>query len=400
MLKHRFPACSTQMNEKPLVYLDSAATTQKPDRVIAAMTQHLNQALANVHRSNYTLAAERTDAFEQVRIQVAHWLNAKHAHEIIWTSGTTEAINRVCSGLEPSVLQAGDEILITHAEHHANLVPWQQLAQATGAKLIVAPLTLDLDLDMAAFRACLNAKTKIVAMNHVSNVTGKINPIQDMIKAAKTVHAITVVDGAQAVAHLHVDVQALECDFYAFSGHKMYGPTGIGVLYGKQTRLDALDPWMFGGEMVKQVTYAHTEFAPLPFRLEAGTPNTDAVIGLGAAVDFLNSFPYAQRWQTEQTLTTYLLKKLRTLPDILVFGSDSNRIGVVSFAFKNLHAFDVAELLDMQGIALRVGSHCAMPFVQSLGVTETLRASLGLYNTQEDIDTLIAALDKAQEFLK
>ncbi len=394
-----FPVSTQRINDQPLIYLDSAATTQKPQVVIDVMTDYLVNPVANVHRAHYDLAVSHTHAFEEARRGVAQWMNAAHAHEIIWTSGTTESINRVSQTLGDDFLQKGDEILITAVEHHANLVPWQQLAKRYAATLVIAPVTADLELDLQGFQRLLSQKTRIVAMAHVSNVTGKINPIAQMIQMAKQVGALTLVDGAQAVAHLPIDVQALGCDFYAFSGHKMYGPTGIGVLYGQTKRLQQLDPWLYGGEMIEKVTYTQTHFAQLPFKLEAGTPNIEGVIGLHAAVKFLQNLDHRQCWLYEQQLTNTLLTQLKQVPGVNIFGSLDNRIGVVSFVLENIHAFDISTLLDMQGIAVRIGTHCAMPFVHSLGVSETIRVSLGLHNTLEDIHRLIAALQDARTFL-
>lgn len=396
-IRAQFPALAQQVNDNPLIYLDNAATTQKPLAVLQAMDDYYRQDNANVHRAAHTLSCRATQAFEGARERVRAFLHARESREIIWTRGTTEAINLVAHSWGRTTLQPGDEILLSTLEHHANIVPWQQLALATGAQIRVIPLTPQGDLDLQAFHQLLGPHTRLLAITQVSNALGTVNPVAQMVAAARAVGAVTLVDGAQAVSHLSVDVQALGCDFYAFSGHKLYGPTGIGVLYGRAELLEQMPPWQTGGEMIRKVSFSGSSFNDIPLRFEAGTPAIAEAIGLAAALDYLQALPSG--WpQHEQALMSQLLTGLAELAWVEVIGSPRERCGAVSLRFTDYHPQDVGELLDQQGIAVRVGHHCAMPLMEALGLEGTLRISLALYNSSEEIDTLLAALKRIPEF--
>ena len=397
-LRSQFPALSQTVNDHPLVYLDNAATTQKPQPVIAALSGYYQSQNANVHRAAHALSAKATQAFEMARIKVANFINAAASKEIIWTRGTTEAINLVAYSYGMHHLKAGDEIVLSSLEHHANIVPWQQVAAATGAIIKVIPLAPNADLDITAATKLINARTKVLAVTQLSNALGCLTPLTELIALAKAVGAITLVDGAQAVGHFPIDVQALECDFYVFSGHKMFGPTGIGVLYGKAALLEQMPPWQTGGEMIKQVSFAHTTFGELPFKFEAGTPNIAGAIGLGAAIDYLTTLDRAAVAVYEQHRLQQLLEGLTAIPEVTIIGRP--QAGAVSFIVANQHPQDVATLLDMQGVAVRAGHHCAMPLMQALNLPQgTLRASVAFYNNEADIEALLAALRQALELL-
>ena len=397
-IRAQFPALQQQVNDQPLIYLDNAATTQKPLAVLQAMDDYYRRDNANVHRAAHALSGRATAAFEAARERVRLFLHARHSSEIIWTRGTTEAINLVAYSWGQSNLHPGDEILLSVLEHHANIVPWQQVAARTGAVLRVIPLTASGDLDLAAFHALLSPRTRLLAIAQVSNALGTINPVAELITAATAVGAVTLVDGAQAVGHLPVDVQALGCDFYAFSGHKLYGPTGIGVLYGRAERLEQMPPWQTGGEMIQKVSFSGTRFNRPPFRFEAGTPPIAEAIGLAAALDFITALP--DGWLChEAALLQRLLDGLRQLPFIERVGTPSQQVGVVSLRLGDIHPQDAGELLDQMGIAVRVGHHCAMPLMESLGLDGTLRISLALYNSEAEVDALLAALARLPEFL-
>lgn len=396
-LRLDFPLLGQTVNGHPLVYLDNAATTQKPQVVLDALTHYYQSQNANVHRAAHALSGQATQAFEAARSKVAHFINAPCAKQIIWTRGTTEAINLVAYSFGLQQLKAGDEILLSTLEHHANIVPWQQVAAATGAIIKVMPLTPAAELDMAAAARLFSPRTKLLAVSHVSNALGVINPIAELITLAKAVGATTLIDGAQAIGHFPVDVQALDCDFYVFSGHKMFGPTGTGVLYGKREILEAMPPWQTGGEMIKQVSFEHTSFGELPFKFEAGTPNIAGAIGLGAAIDYLSGLDRQALVQHEHDLMQQLLTGLGAMPDVRIIGRPA--AGAVSFVLDEVHPHDLATLLDMQGIAVRTGHHCAMPLMQALHLPHgTIRASLACYNTADDIVALLAGLNKAREF--
>ncbi|WP_248705691.1 cysteine desulfurase [Convivina praedatoris] len=395
-----FPILNEKINGQPLIYLDSAATAQKPAKVLAKVQDYYQHQNANVHRGVYTLSQAATDLYEGARNQVQAFINAADWTEVLFTRGTTESINWVSTAYGQQHLQAGDEILVSYLEHHSNLVPWQVLAQQTGAKLRYVELDEAGRLDLVDLRHKLNPSTKIVALTHVSNVTGVINPIAQITSWAHQVGAVVVVDGAQAAPHLPVDVQALDADFYAFSGHKLMGPTGIGVLYGKKALLEEIPPVQYGGEMIEYVGLDEATFQPLPWRFEAGTPNIAGAIGLGAAIEYLRSIGMAQIAANEAQLTTYALKKLGAIEGLQIYGptNGQNRTGVITFNLADIHPHDVATALDQEGIEVRAGHHCAQPLMRYLGVTATVRVSLYLYNTAAEIDRLVASLVAIKEY--
>ncbi|MGY3896838.1 SufS family cysteine desulfurase [Aeromonas enterica] len=397
-LRGQFPTLAQQVNGHPLVYLDNAATTQKPQAVLDAIAHYYRADNANVHRAAHALSGRATRAFEAARETVAHFINAPHSHEVIWTRGTTEAINLVAQSWGQSELKVGDEIVLSTLEHHANIVPWQLIAERTGALIRVIPLDQHGNLDMAAYQAMLGPRTRLVSVSHVSNALGTVNPVTQMVTAAKAVGAVTLIDGAQAVAHLEVDVQAIGCDFYVFSGHKLYGPTGIGVLWGRTKLLERMPPWQAGGEMIDRVSFSGTTFNTLPFKFEAGTPHIAGAIGLAAAIDFVMEQDKDSLACHEAALTDYLVAGLQQVPGLHLVGEPRQRAGAVSFLLEDIHPQDAATLLDMQGIALRVGHHCAMPLMESLGIGGTMRASLACYNNQDDVDALLAALHRLEDF--
>ncbi|MGK8175057.1 SufS family cysteine desulfurase [Aeromonas dhakensis] len=397
-LRSQFPALAQEVNGHPLVYLDNAATTQKPKAVLDALNHYYRADNANVHRAAHALSGRATRAFEDARETVARFINAPRSHEVIWTRGTTEAINLVAQSWGMSELRAGDEVVLSTLEHHANIVPWQLVAQRTGAVIRVIPLDERGDLDMAAYLAMLGARTRLVSVAHVSNALGTVNPVEQIVAAAKAAGALTLIDGAQAVAHLEVDVQTIGCDFYVFSGHKLYGPTGIGVLWGRTELLERMPPWQAGGEMIDRVSFSGTTFNSLPFKFEAGTPHIAGAIGLAAAIDFVMEQDRGLLASYEAVLTDYLVAGLRQVPGLHLVGEPGQRAGAVSFLLADIHPQDAATLLDMQGIALRVGHHCAMPLMESLGIGGTMRASLACYNNRDDVDALLAALHKLSDF--
>ncbi len=398
-VREQFPILRQQIHGHPLVYLDSAATAHKPECVLQAMLDFYRTDNANVHRSAHTLAGRATQKFEQARQRVADFLHAPFCDEIIWTRGTTEAINLVAQSWGRQTLQAGDEVLVSAMEHHANLVTWQQIAKQTGAQLRIIPLLASGELDLLAYQAMLSPNTKMVALVHVSNVLGTVNPVAEVVRLAKQVGALTLIDGAQAVAHAPVDVQALDCDFYAFSGHKVYGPPGIGVLYGRREILAQLPPWQFGGEMIKQVSYTDSEFNLPPLRFEAGTPAIAEALGLSAALDFVSQQQSAGAETYQQQLLQHLIAGLQHIKGVSIVGQPAQRQGVVSIVLAQAHHHDVCQLLDAQGIAVRSGHHCAMPLLKSLGLAGTLRISLGVYNNKTEIDIFLQALHQALELL-
>lgn len=398
-LRGEFPLLAQQVNGKPLVYLDNAATTQKPLAVIAALDTYYREYNANVHRGAHALADRASAVFEAARDSVRRLLNAPGREEIIFTRGTTESINLVAWSWGRHVLKAGDEVVISALEHHANLVPWQQACLATGAILRVIPMNDAGELDLDAYRALLGTRTKLVACTHVSNALGTVNPVADIVAAAKAAGAVVLLDGAQAVAHFDVDVQALGCDFYAFSGHKLFGPTGTGVLWGRRELLEAMPPWQTGGEMIETVTFEKTTWNQLPYKFEAGTPHIAGVIGLGAAVEWLLAQDRAALVAHEAALLAEITARAAAIPGLKAVGTARNKASVFSFLLDGAHPHDVGTLLDQQGVAVRTGHHCTMPLMQRLGIPGTVRASLAVYNTREDIDRFIAALDKVRKFL-
>jgi cysteine desulfurase/selenocysteine lyase len=395
-LRHLFPILSLQANDHPLIYLDNAATTQKPLLVLDTIQHYYRNSNANVHRGAHFLSDKATNHFEQARETIAHFINAPEQSHVIWSKGTTEAINIVAFGLE-HLLEKGDEILITSLEHHANLVPWQQLAFRTGARLRVLPLTSNGEWE-DEFSQYFSHRTRIFAATQVSNAIGVSTPLQIMLDHAKQQGAFTLVDGAQAVAHYQVDVQALDCDFYVFSGHKMYGPTGIGALYGKSHALEVLIPYQTGGEMVRKVSYQATEFNILPYRLEAGTPNIEGAIGLAAACDFLCNQDRSALLKWEQSLASHVYSRLHRETNIEIYSPEKNTT-LVSLSVPNIHILDLNAYLDSQGIGVRAGSHCAQPLMAQLGVVGTLRASFACYNTMEEADRFCDVLLEAIDLL-
>jgi cysteine desulfurase / selenocysteine lyase len=398
-IRDDFPILHQQVNGQPLVYLDSAATTQKPNVVIDAISDYYRNDNSNVHRGAHALADRATVKFEAARSKVATFLNAPDAKQIIWTRGTTESINLVASCWGRVNLSVGDRILVSAMEHHSNIVPWQLIAEATGASVEPIPVDESGTINLAAFEAMLDDRVKMVSVGHVSNALGTINPIEDIIALAHGVGAKVTVDGAQAVSHWSVDVQALDCDFYAFSAHKLFGPTGVGVLYGKRELLEAMPPYQGGGEMIETVSFAGTTFNELPYKFEAGTPDIAGAIGFGAAIDYLNSIDRKAAAAHEQALLAYAEEKARATPGIKLIGTAANKTSVMSFILEGAHPADVGVLLDKQGIAVRTGNHCAQPIMDQFCIPGTVRASFSFYNTFDEVDRLFAALEKAKMFL-
>lgn len=394
-----FPILHQQVNGQPLVYLDSAATTQKPNVVIDAISDYYRNDNSNVHRGAHALADRATVKFEAARAKVAAFLNAPDAKQIIWTRGTTESINLVASCWGRSNLRAGDRVLVSAMEHHSNIVPWQLVAGATGANVEAIPVDATGTIDLAAFESMLDDRVKMVSIGHVSNALGSINPVEKIIALAHKAGAKVTVDGAQAVSHWSVDVQALNCDFYAFSAHKLFGPTGLGVLYGKRELLEAMPPYQGGGEMIETVSFAGTTFNQLPYKFEAGTPDIAGAIGFGAAIDYLNSIDRKAAAAHEQALLAYAEEKARATSGIKLIGTSATKASVMSFILEGAHPADVGVLLDKQGIAVRTGNHCAQPIMDQYGIPGTVRASFCFYNTFAEVDSLFAAIEKAKTFL-
>jgi cysteine desulfurase / selenocysteine lyase len=395
-LRRDFPILEQQVNGHPLVYLDNAATTQKPECVIEAIANYYRRDNANVHRGAHTLSDRATHSFEQARLGVAGFLNSPGPEQIIWTRGTTEAINLVADSWGRSNLKAGDRILVSWLEHHSNIVPWQLVAAATGAEVVPIPVSESGDIDLQALDALLDERVKLVAVNHVSNAIGTVNPVADIALRARAVGALILVDGAQAVAHWPVDVQALDCDFYTFSGHKLFGPTGIGVLWGREALLDAMPPFLGGGEMIETVSFSGTTFNRLPFKFEAGTPNIAGAIGLAAAIDYLGAMDREAVAAHEADLLAYTLELAGAVQGLHRVGSPAHAAGIFSFLLEGTHPSDVGMLLDQQGIAVRTGHHCAQPLMDRFAIPGTVRASYSIYNTREDVDRLFEGIRKAQ----
>ena len=388
------------MNGKPLVFLDSAASSQKPEQVVAAIDAYYHTTHANVHRGVYDLSQRATDAFEAARVTVAEHLNAYDHHEVIWTRGNTESINLVASSYGQR-FGAGDEILLTHMEHHSNIVPWQLVAQRTGAVVRVIPVTDAGEVDMAAYESMLNERTAFVSVVHVSNALGTVNPIQEMARLAHEVDAVFLADGAQAIPHEQVDVQALGVDFYTFSGHKMLGPTGQGVLWGRKDILDTMPPYQGGGEMIDRVSFENgTTFNEVPFRFEAGTPNIAGAIGLARAIDYLRDIGLGRIEAYETSLLDYATAAMTKLDGFRVVGAAANKHSVLSFLVDGTHPYDIGTLLDKQGVAVRTGHHCCQPLMERFGIPGTVRASFALYNTTEDVDRFVAATTRAVNMLR
>jgi cysteine desulfurase/selenocysteine lyase len=396
-LRAQFPILSQTVRGKPLVYLDNGATTQKPEAVIQAIDAYYRECNSNVHRGAHYLSDEATARFENARQSVANFLNASR-EEIIWTRGTTESINLVAS-CHGASLKAGDEVVISTLEHHSNIVPWQMACERSGALLKVIPLNGDGSLDLPAYRALLNERTRIVALTQVSNALGTVNPVAEMIRDARAAGAVTVIDGAQAVSHFSVDVRALDCDFYAFSGHKLFGPTGIGVLYGRRTLLEAMPPWLGGGEMIETVSFERSTWNRLPYKFEAGTPNIAGAIGLGAAIDWLQAQDRTALAAHEATLLRDATARAEAFDGLRLIGTAPDKVAVMSFLLDGTHPHDVGQLLDQQGVAVRTGHHCTMPLMDRLGIPGTVRASFSIYNDSTDVERLFSALEKVKSFL-
>ena len=397
-IRKDFPILSRKVHGQDLVYLDNAATSQTPLAVIEAITHYYSHYNANIHRGVHSLSQEATDAYEQARIKVQKHFNAAHAYEVILTAGTTHSINIVASGFE-ALLKKGDELLVSALEHHSNIVPWQMAAEKTGAVLKVIPMLIDGTLDMAAFHAMISPATKLVFCNHVSNALGTVNPIQEIIGAAHAVGAAVLIDGAQAAPHIQADVQALDVDFYVVSAHKICGPTGVGMLYGKEKWLEKLPPYQGGGEMIATVSFEKTTYAGLPHKFEAGTPNISGGIAFGAALDYIHGIGFDKIAAYEQELLVYATKALLGIEGLEIYGTAAEKTAVVSFNIKGLHPYDIGSILDQMGIAVRTGHHCAQPIMDYYSIPGTVRASFSFYNTFEEIDRLVAGVQKAKDML-
>ena len=393
-----FPILSRTINGKPLVYFDNGATSQKPQVVIDEYANYYQKINANIHRGVHTLSQLATDAYENSRIKIQNHINARFSHEVIFTSGTTHGINAIAHGFG-SILKPGDEVLVSAMEHHSNIVPWQMVCEKTGAILRVIPMNENGELLLSDYHKLLSHKTKIVTVNHISNALGTINPIQEMIAKAHEFGAAVLIDGAQAVPHLKPDVQALDCDFYVFSGHKMCGPTGTGILYGKETWLNQLPPYQGGGEMIKEVTFEKTSYAELPHKFEAGTPNIAGGIVLGTAVDYMNSIGFENIQIQENELVAYGTKRLLEIEGLKIYGTAKEKTSVISFNIEGIHPYDIGTIVDKLGIAVRTGHHCAQPVMDFFKIPGTIRASFAFYNTKEEIDVLVEAVKKAQMML-
>jgi cysteine desulfurase / selenocysteine lyase len=399
-IRKDFPILHQKVNGHPLVYLDSAATSQKPKYVLDVLRKYYEEDNSNVHRGVHTLGSRATEAYELAREKVARFINAPSSAQVIFTRGTTEALNMVAYGFGRARLKPGDEIVLPPSEHHSNLIPWQQVARVTGATLKYLPLQPDGTIRLEDVREAVTPNTKIVAIAHVSNVLGTIHPVKEIAAIAHAVGAVIVVDGAQSVPHLPVDVQDMDCDFLAFSGHKMCGPTGIGVLYGKRKWLDEMEPTYFGGEMIDVVELYESTWKEIPWKFEGGTPIIAGAIGLGAAVDYLTEIGMENIRDHDRNITAYALERLGSIPDVTIYGPTDieKRGGLVTFNLGSIHPHDVSTVLDAEGVAIRAGHHCAQPLMRMLGVAATARASFYLYNTEEDIDVLVRALQSAKEF--
>jgi cysteine desulfurase / selenocysteine lyase len=397
-IRRDFPILDRRIEGKRLVYLDNAATSQKPRHVIQALTEYYEEHNANIHRGVHRLAAEATAAYEEARQKVARFLRAPDTRGLIFTRGTTEAINLVAYAWGRRSLREGDEVVLTEAEHHSNLVPWQLAARATGAKLRFIPVLEDGTLDMEAAERLIGPRTRLVGCIHASNVLATINPVERLAELAHEADALMLVDGAQSAPHLPVSVEALGCDFYACSGHKMLGPTGVGVLWGKPEILEEMDPFLGGGEMIREVHLDHSTWNDLPYKFEAGTMNVAQAVGLGAAVDYLDELGMENVREHERRLGEYAYRRLAEIEGITIYGPEKDRTGLVSFSLPDVHPHDLSQLLDEEGVAIRSGHHCAQPLMRRLGVVATARASFYLYNTEQEVDALVEALQRAREF--
>lgn len=396
-IRNDFPALHQRIYDKPLVYLDNAATTQKPQSVINVINTYYVCSNANVHRGIHYLSERATRTYEYARSKVQHFLNAADPAEVIFVRGTTEAINLVASSYGAMALREGDEIILSTIEHHSNIVPWQMICERTGARLRVIPVNDAGELLLEDYEKLLSDRTKVVAVGHVSNALGTINPVREMIRMAHRHGAVVVVDGAQAVPHQTVDVQSLDCDFYAFSGHKVYGPTGIGILYGKKQLLDKMPPYQGGGEMIRMVSFEKTTYADLPHKFEAGTPHIAGSVALGAAIDYVTHLGIDNLAAYEHDLLNYATALMREVPGVRIIGTAREKSSILSFVLEGVHAHDIGTILDREGIAVRVGHHCAMPAMKRFGVPATARASFSFYNTKEEIDRFVQSLEKVKE---
>lgn len=399
-IRTQFPVLNQQVNGKPLVYLDNAATNQKPKRVIDALTNYYEKDNANIHRGIHSLAERATKAYEDTRHAMQEFINARHIEEIIFTRGVTESINLVASSYGRAFLNEGDEVIISGLEHHSNIVPWQMICEERKAILKVIPITDIGEIDTDSYHKLLSARTKVVAVNHASNSLGTINPIKEIIDAAHQYGAVVLIDGAQAAAHLPIDVQSLDCDFYCISSHKMYGPTGTGILYGKKELLEKMPPYMGGGEMIKEVTFTKTTFNDLPYKFEAGTPNIADVIALKEAILFINELGMENIAAHEEELLNYAVKKLSAIPAVRLVGTASEKVSVQSFVIEGIHHFDIGQMLDTRGIAVRTGHHCTQPLMDRFGIEGTVRVSFSVYNTKEEIDQLAEGIERIVNFMR
>ena len=396
-VRQDFPILQRAVRDKPLVYLDSAATTQKPKQVLDVLANYYAQQNANIHRGVYVLSAEATAAYDEARRKVQHFVNARSAQEVIFTRNSTESINLVAHSFGRENVGPGDEVLITHMEHHANIVPWQLLCERSGARLRVAPINDQGELLMDEFAQCLNARTKLVAIVHLSNSLGTINPVSEVIQLAHQQDVPVLIDGSQAAYHMPIDVQALDCDFYVFTGHKLYGPTGIGVLYGRERLLDSMPPFLGGGDMIRSVTFDKTTYADLPDKFEAGTPHIAGAIGLGAAVDYLTALGFDKISNHESQLLDYGTAALSAIPGLQLIGTARNKASILSFVLEGAHPHDIGTIVDMEGVSIRTGHHCTQPLMDRFGIPATARASIAMYNTRQEIDQLVHALHRVRE---
>ena len=397
-IRSDFPILKQEINGSPLIYFDNAASTQKPKSVITSISNYYKKDHSNVHRGVHSLSVRATEAYEESRRSIAQFINAAHDYEIILTKGSTESINLVANSITPQI-NKDDEILITTMEHHSNIVPWQELCIRTGAKLKIAPINTNGEIDLDVLKQLINKRTRFISMVHISNTLGTINPIKEIIEMAKSVGAFTLIDGAQAAAHMDIDVQSLGCDFYVFSGHKLYGPTGIGVLYGKEECLNSLSPYQYGGEMILKVTFKETTYNELPHKFEAGTPNIAGAVGLRNAIDYLGNLNFDMALKHEMAIHDYALNQLLLIPNIEIIGTATNKSSIISFIIKDLHPHDIGTILNQKAVAVRTGHHCTMPLMDHYQIPGTIRSSFSFYNTIDEVDVMIEALDMAINML-
>ena len=397
-VRENFPILDQDINGSKLIYFDNAASTQKPSRVIKSIKQYYESDHSNVHRGVHSLSIRATESYEKSRRVISSYINAKHEHEVIHTKGTTEAINLVAQSISDQIKE-NDEILISAMEHHSNIVPWQELCKRTGACLKVIPINEAGEINLDEMNRLISSKTRIISITHVSNTLGTINPIKKIINLAKSVNALTLIDGAQAAAHMRIDVQDIDCDFYVFSGHKLYGPTGTGVLYGKEEILNSLNPYQYGGEMILKVTFDETTYNSLPHKFEAGTPNIAGAIGLMHAIEYLKEIDFDSAIDHEMTVHDYALKQLKLLPNLKIVGAAKDKSSIISFTIGELHPHDVGTILNQKAVAVRTGHHCTMPLMDFYQIPGTIRASFSFYNSKEEVDVLISGLELATEML-